>query len=105
MTREELGAAALALPDVTKVVQWGDSDVYKVGGKVFAICGDDVRGARRWVPWSECAMSLRKAPASPIHRRLAHFMAPMPSGARKRRPSISRAPRAHFPEAVACAEP
>jgi predicted DNA-binding protein (MmcQ/YjbR family) len=24
---------------VTKVVQWGDSDVYKVGGKVFAICG------------------------------------------------------------------
>jgi predicted DNA-binding protein (MmcQ/YjbR family) len=22
------------------VVQWGGSDVYKVGGKVFAICGD-----------------------------------------------------------------
>ena len=29
------------LPAVTKVVQWGASDVYKVGGKVFAICGDD----------------------------------------------------------------
>ena len=29
------------LPAVTKVVQWGGSDVYKVGGKVFAICGDD----------------------------------------------------------------
>jgi predicted DNA-binding protein (MmcQ/YjbR family) len=39
MTREEIEAAAMALPAVTKVVQWGGSDVYKVGGKVFAICG------------------------------------------------------------------
>src|SRR5579872_1625234 len=28
----------MALRAVTKVVQWGGSDVYKVGGKVFAIC-------------------------------------------------------------------
>jgi predicted DNA-binding protein (MmcQ/YjbR family) len=28
----------MALPAVTKVVQWGDSNVYKVGGKVFAMC-------------------------------------------------------------------
>ncbi|MES3029820.1 MAG: MmcQ/YjbR family DNA-binding protein [Pseudomonadota bacterium] len=39
MTREEVEATALALPAVTKVVQWGGADVYKVGGKVFAICG------------------------------------------------------------------
>lgn len=39
MTREEIEAAALALPATTKVVQWGGSDVYKVGGKVFAVCG------------------------------------------------------------------
>lgn len=39
MTREEVEAIALALPATTKVVQWGGSDVYKVGGKVFAICG------------------------------------------------------------------
>lgn len=39
MTREEVEACALSLPAVTKVVQWGGSDVYKVGGKVFAICG------------------------------------------------------------------
>jgi predicted DNA-binding protein (MmcQ/YjbR family) len=39
LTREEIEAVAMALPAVTKVVQWGDSDVYKVGGKVFAICG------------------------------------------------------------------
>jgi predicted DNA-binding protein (MmcQ/YjbR family) len=39
LTREQIEAAALALRAATKVVQWGGSDVYKVGGKVFAICG------------------------------------------------------------------
>jgi predicted DNA-binding protein (MmcQ/YjbR family) len=39
MTREEVDAVALSLPAASKVVQWGGSDVYKVGGKVFAICG------------------------------------------------------------------
>ncbi|HEX7887439.1 MAG TPA: MmcQ/YjbR family DNA-binding protein [Phenylobacterium sp.] len=39
MTRDEVRACALALPATTHVVQWGGSDVYKVGGKVFAICG------------------------------------------------------------------
>lgn len=39
MTREEVEARALGLPAATKIVQWGGSDVYKVGGKVFAICG------------------------------------------------------------------
>jgi len=29
----------MALPAATHIVQWGGSDVYKVGGKVFAICG------------------------------------------------------------------
>jgi len=41
LTRGELEAFALRLPAATKVVQWGASDVYKVGGKVFAICGDE----------------------------------------------------------------
>ena len=39
MTREQVEALALSLPAATKVVQWGESDVYKVGGKVFAVCG------------------------------------------------------------------
>jgi predicted DNA-binding protein (MmcQ/YjbR family) len=39
LTREEVAARAMALPAVTHIVQWGGSDVYKVGGKVFAICG------------------------------------------------------------------
>jgi predicted DNA-binding protein (MmcQ/YjbR family) len=40
VTREEVEACALALPAATKVVQWGGSDVFKVGGKVFAICNE-----------------------------------------------------------------
>lgn len=39
MTRDEIEAFAMRLPAVTKVVQWGGSDVYKVGGKVFAVVG------------------------------------------------------------------
>jgi predicted DNA-binding protein (MmcQ/YjbR family) len=39
LTREQIEAAAMALRAATKVVQWGGSDVFKVGGKVFAICG------------------------------------------------------------------
>lgn len=39
MTREQIEAVAMGLPATTKIVQWGGSDVYKVGGKVFAICG------------------------------------------------------------------
>ena len=41
MDRAGIARAAFALPQVTHVVQWGASDVYKVGGKVFAIVGDD----------------------------------------------------------------
>jgi predicted DNA-binding protein (MmcQ/YjbR family) len=40
MTREEVETLALSLPATSKVVQWGASDVFKVGGKVFAICGE-----------------------------------------------------------------
>lgn len=39
ITREEIEACALTMRAVTKVVQWGGSDVYKVGGKVFAVVG------------------------------------------------------------------
>lgn len=39
MTRDEIKQFCAALPHATHVVQWGDADVYKVGGKVFAILG------------------------------------------------------------------
>ena len=39
MTRDEFNTFCATLPATTLVVQWGNSDVWKVGGKVFAICG------------------------------------------------------------------
>ncbi len=39
MTREEFNRFCAALPATTHVIQWGNSDVWKVGGKVFALCG------------------------------------------------------------------
>ncbi|MBK0326566.1 MmcQ/YjbR family DNA-binding protein [Rhodobacteraceae bacterium F11138] len=39
MTREEFNVFCGGLPQTTHVVQWGNADVWKVGGKVFAICG------------------------------------------------------------------
>jgi predicted DNA-binding protein (MmcQ/YjbR family) len=39
MTRDEFNSFCKGLRATTHVVQWGNSDVWKVGGKVFAICG------------------------------------------------------------------
>jgi predicted DNA-binding protein (MmcQ/YjbR family) len=39
MTYEDFNAFCGALPATTHVVQWGGADVWKVGGKVFAIGG------------------------------------------------------------------
>ncbi len=41
MTPAEFNALCAALPATSHVVQWGGADVWKVGGKVFAICWDD----------------------------------------------------------------
>lgn len=39
MTPSDYNAFCASLPATTHVVQWGNSDVWKVGGKVFAIAG------------------------------------------------------------------
>ena len=39
MTYDEFNAFCGALPATSHVVQWGGADVWKVGGKVFAIGG------------------------------------------------------------------
>lgn len=39
MDREGFDRVCRALPGVTMVVQWGESQVYKVGGKMFASLG------------------------------------------------------------------
>jgi predicted DNA-binding protein (MmcQ/YjbR family) len=39
MNREDFNSFCSSLPATHHVVQWGGSDVWKVGDKVFAICG------------------------------------------------------------------
>ncbi len=39
LTREEFNKFCDSLPATNHVVQWGNSDVWKVGGKLFAVCG------------------------------------------------------------------
>ena len=41
MTLEEYNGFCASLAAATHVVQWGDHHVWKVGGKVFAIGGDE----------------------------------------------------------------
>ncbi len=45
MNRDEFNSFCASLTATTNVVQWGNSSVWKVGGKVFAICGDWGRDA------------------------------------------------------------
>jgi predicted DNA-binding protein (MmcQ/YjbR family) len=44
MTLAEYNAFCASLPATTHVVQWGGADVWKVGGKVFAIAGQGGEG-------------------------------------------------------------
>ena len=39
MTRDEFNTFCGSLKQTTHVVQWGNSDVWKVGGKLFAVGG------------------------------------------------------------------
>ena len=39
MNRAQFNTFCASLPATSHVVQWGNSDVWKVGDKVFAICG------------------------------------------------------------------
>lgn len=41
MTTDEVQAVAMALPGATRITLWRRQDVYKVRGKVFAICEVD----------------------------------------------------------------
>ncbi len=58
MTREELCQFCAALPHATHVVQWGNADVYKIGGKVFAVIGMGDTGASVTFKASEMAFEI-----------------------------------------------
>lgn len=40
MTRDEFDAYCGAMKGTTHVIQWGNASVWKIGGKIFAICSD-----------------------------------------------------------------
>ncbi|MBL4749880.1 MAG: MmcQ/YjbR family DNA-binding protein [Amylibacter sp.] len=85
MTRDEFNIFCKNLPATTHVVQWGNADVWKVGGKVFAISGwNDGKDAFTFKV-SEIAFEvlgempgIRPAPylASRGFKRLQHYKAP-----------------------------
>ncbi|MFC3053490.1 MmcQ/YjbR family DNA-binding protein [Kordiimonas pumila] len=44
MTRDEFDVFCAGLPATTHVIQWGSASVWKVGGKIFAICSTWTEG-------------------------------------------------------------
>jgi predicted DNA-binding protein (MmcQ/YjbR family) len=40
MTRKEFDKVCAALPKTTHVIQWGGASVWKIGGKIFAVCSN-----------------------------------------------------------------
>lgn len=86
MTREEFNLFCATLPQAEHVVQWGNSDVWKVGGKVFAVCGWGEDGAPAFtfkvsdIAWEVLrdAPGLRPAPylASRGMKWLQHYAEP-----------------------------
>ncbi|WP_172299862.1 MmcQ/YjbR family DNA-binding protein [Pseudoruegeria sp. HB172150] len=90
MTRDEFNAFCGGLAATDHVVQWGNADVWKVGGKVFAICGwNDGRDAFTFKAGDIAFEVLKDAPgirpapylASRGMKWLQHYAAPgLPDG-------------------------
>jgi len=60
MTYDQFNAFCRALPAATYIKQWGGSDVWKVGGKVFAIGGWNDAGPAFTFKVSETSYELLK---------------------------------------------
>src|SRR6185437_7377048 len=60
MRSEEFNAFCNTLPATTHVIQWGDHDVWKVGGKVFAIGSGTDTEPRYTFKLSEIAFEVLK---------------------------------------------
>ncbi len=58
MTQDEYNAFCATLPATSHVVQWGGSDVWKVGGKVFAVGGTGEDGLTVSFKVSEMAFEM-----------------------------------------------
>ena len=70
MNIRDYNAFCRKLPATTHVVQWGGSHVWKVGGKVFAIAGDDDGRFSVTFKVSELAFEISEGPARLASRTL-----------------------------------
>lgn len=59
MTREEFDAFCGGLKATTNVIQWGNASVWKVGGKIFAICSVWGAGDHRKISFKCSDLSFR----------------------------------------------
>ncbi len=57
MTRDEFDAYCGGLTSTTHVIQWGNASVWKVGGKIFAICSTWGTGRRQKIAFKCSDMS------------------------------------------------
>ena len=57
MTRDEFDAYCKNLPATTHVVQWGNASVWKVGGKIFAVCSNWGEGSHAKISFKCSDMS------------------------------------------------
>jgi len=63
MKLDDFNAFCRSLPATTHVVQWSDHHVWKVGGKVFAIGGEDDAGSRYTFKVSDIGYEVLQAQA------------------------------------------
>ena len=59
MTRDDFDQFCSGLPATTNVIQWGNASVWKVGGKIFAICSVWGQGDHRKISFKCSDMSFR----------------------------------------------
>lgn len=59
MTRDDFDQFCGGLPATTNVIQWGNASVWKVGGKIFAICSVWGTGDHRKISFKCSDMSYR----------------------------------------------
>lgn len=65
MTRDEFNEFCKALKATTNVVQWGGASVWKIGGKIFAICSSWGEGQHPKISFKCSDLSYSMLPQQP----------------------------------------
>lgn len=73
MTADDFNRFCASLPCTTHVVQWGGADVWKVGGKVFAIAGWNKGGDTLGITFKVSDVAFVNLPSVPGLRPAPYF--------------------------------